>query len=581
MTDLDIDIPGRRGAARFLAVAAVSWGVVVAVMLAGGVLLTNDGPCHLFAGWVHANIKDPELGFADFFLLHLPPTSRGFLDVFSPLYALAYDWKFAYVVTQITCTTAWIVGGLLVANALTGRSSIAHLIIVFCSLQTAYYLGFFPFILGGGLAFVGLGLWMKLREHLLWGAALAAACFFLAARCHVFVAALIGVLLAADALSRGRRTTLVASLVGLPVVWVLVETWSALPPSAGGTVYVDGWERFAQLPDAFIPGPFWKTWPPLLLVLAGFAQGRTTPRRAMLIAGLIILVAGIALPRDFLGWQFGGWRFLPVAAVVGWSFLPAPSSWAGRGLLALIAASQLGWSLWFHLDQHKKNAPLLAAMEKIPPSPLFRYPIIRIPHENIIYQMSAHIHLGQMVTMFAGGASYYGHHSSPAYHAVLLKDGPVIPAGADMSPHRVPGDVGDDNMALVMTRAARFDGIIYYGHPTEVDYLKQIGYEVVFQEAGLIVANLVGCPLTINVDNATSPVTVSVGFEPGREPVHEFTLVPDAETTTYSHTIERLPCGERWVKAEGANLRCDKVTGSGANLGCTLRKPSPGASQEP
>ncbi|MDP2342882.1 MAG: hypothetical protein Q8O67_18145 [Deltaproteobacteria bacterium] len=554
--------------------AVLAWVAVVVVIAIGGFLPTNDGPCHLFAGWVRANFADPHLRYFDFFWLHDPPTARGFIDIFIAAFALIPNEETAYFITVSICVTTWCVGGLLTASALASRVSITHLLIVACSLQTSFYMGFFPFILGGGLAFVGLGLWLRLQDRLWLATLLAAFCFFLSARCHIFAAGLVGLLLAADALSRGLRATLAGTVVGLPLCLVVFQMLDHLRSSKSDVLYTEGWERLTQFPDAFIPGPWWKTWPPLLLVVVGFAQGRGSARRGVLFVGFLLLIAAVVLPRDFLGWQFAGWRFLPIAAVVGWAFVRVPASKVGQVVLLAVGVSQLAWSAWFHLDQQEKNAPLLAALKKLTPHPMFRFPIVRVRPDDIVYGMNPRLHLGQLVTMRTGGTIFYGHHLSAAYHALLLKDGPVLPDTKDMNPTHFIGQPGDASMSLMMTRAARFDGITYYGYPDEADYLRKIGYDVVFQEGGLIVADLIGCPLTINMKNVTSPVTVAIGFENGNTPINEFTLNPGVETS-YSHTIDRIPCGRRWLIAAGPRQECSKIIAEGASLDCTLKERAP------
>jgi hypothetical protein len=342
--------------------------------------------------------------------------------------------------------------------------------------------------------------------------------------------------------------------------------------SPGDVFYVDGFDRLTQLPDAFIPGPFWKTWPAFALVLVGFFQGRRSPRRGLLFVGFLFLMLAMVLPRDFLAWQYAGWRFLPVAAVVGWAFLRVPSSWPGRVVVVAVAVAQLGWSAWFHLDQREKDAPFLQALEKIPPAPMFRFSILRVPPDNIVYEMNPFIHFAQMVTMRTGGSTYYGHQMTPAYHWILLKDGPLIPEAATMAHKTIVGAAGDAAMSLMMTRAARFDGLVYYGYPEEADYLRKIGYQIVFQEGGLIVADLVGCPVTLSVHNVTSPVTVAVGFENGIEPLAEFTLTPGADTS-YSQTLDRVPCGRRWLSVSGEKQGCAKSFGDDA-VSCALTAPA-------
>ena len=393
-------------------------------------------------------------------------------------------------------------------------------------------------------------------------------CFFLSARCHIFGAGLVGLLLAADAFSRGRRAVVAGVVVGLPVCWVVSQMTGS--PAGSELAYGDSWERLQQFPDSFIPGPFWKTWPPLLVGVVGLVQGASTPRRAVAFAAFLFLVAAVVLPRDFMGWQFAGWRFLPVAVVVGWMFLRLPSSAAARAALVIIGASQLVWSAWFHLDQQARNRPLLEALNTLTPHPLFRFPIVRVNDDNPVYNMSPFLHMGQLVTMRTGGAIYYGHHINPVAHFLLLKDGPVLPTRNDMTPAHIPGAVGDANMKLMMTRAARFDGIAYWGYPEEAAWLRSVGYNIVAQEGGLIIADLVGCPLTINLKNVSSPVTVSVGYEDAGAPVHEFTLVPGSETT-YSHQIEKFPCGRRWLSARGEAQQCERVKADGPTLECTLR----------
>ena len=563
---------------RFLACAVAMWIVVVTVIASGGPLLTNDGPAHFFGAFVHANIDQPALGFADHYLLHLPPSSRGFVDLFLPLYELLDKEQSTYTLTVVVCVTIWMIGALFAAVQIHGTASASQLVIVCFAFQTAYFFGLFPFILGTGFAFLGLGLWMRCSARPWFGTFLAGSCFFLAARCHVVAAAAVGLLLAADAISRGRRIALIGALAGLPVCWVVFELRQRVASSAAEIFYTPLLERLQHFPDGFIPGPFWKTWPALVLVIAGFVLGRRTPRRALALVAAGLLAVSIVLPRDFMGWQFAGWRFIPIAAVVGLALLPVPATWWGRVVVASIGALQLGWSAWFHHDQRRESAPLLAAIETIEPKPRFRFPIVRHQADNSVYFMSPNIHLGQLVTARTGGAIFFGHDTSLAYHFILLKDGPVIPEAAKMSVGLLPGLPGDAMMSRLMTRAARFDGVVYYGFPEEAAYLRTLGYEITFASGRLIVADLVGCPLTLQVEGATEPVTVAVGLGGVNEPVSQFTVNPGG-VPDHSHTIERFPCGARWMTVSGAHQRCTRVEGEVAVLRCTL--PAAASTQTP
>lgn len=564
---------------RFVTLAALAWIVVVAIVWSsGGHLLTNDGPAQLFSGFVEAELHNPALRFADYYQLNIPPSSRGFRDLFLVFYRWLKTWETAYLISVTCCLTLWIVGALFLAVTISGRRSITHILLVFLSLQTSYYFGFYPFILGMGFCFIGLGLWLTFAERPALATLLAMLCFFLGARCHVVAAGIVGVLVAADALSRGKRATLCGALVGLPVVWVLFELRQRIAGSPADVFYGPLIERILRFPDGFIPGPAWKTWPAFVVVIVGFVQAcRARPRhKAIMLTAFALVLVALAVPRDFLGWQYASWRFLPIACVVGVAFLEVPRTWIGRTLVAGVGASQLVWAGWFHLDQRAEYAPFFAAIEKIGPKPAFRFPIIRAPAQQTIYQMSPDLHLGQLVAMRTGGATYYGHDHHPGQHSILIFDGPLLPTAADVTARRVPGRPGDVAMAAALTRAARFDGVIYYGFADEADYLRKTGYQIVFQDGPLIVADLVGCPLEIVVENATSAVTVAVGFEGTGEPVHEFSLVPGA-TSTHSHVIERFPCGRRWLTVKGEQQRCDKgrVVGTGPSLRCVLAAAPP------
>lgn len=563
----------------YFAIVFGIWVFTVFVISWTGFLFTNDGPCHLFGALVNQEYDNPALDFSRYYFPSRPASSRGFVEIFDLFYSLSGQWMFAYQATVISCVTVWFVGTLSFAWVCCGEGRWPHLLLASFGFQTAYLMGTFPFLLGTSLAFLGFALWRHFESrHAVVAVVAAAVVFFFAARCHVFAAGVVGLLLGVDALSRGVKSTARAAIIGLPVL--LVGFQSRAPTAHGWNgVYSPFPLAFTHLPDAFIPGPVWKTWPVLLLILyfAYTARGAKTQRMLWISAILCIFLTAI-LPRDFLSWEYAGWRFLPVGCVVALALAPDARAALVKAAVGAALALQLGWSTWFLVDQQEANAPLLGAIGALEPAPRQRFPIVRAQPRKMPLGISSYIHFGQMVTIETGGQIFYGHDTNPLFHWILLKDGPVIPEGANMLPQFALGKPGDATFDEAVSRASRFEGVAYYGYAEDAAFLTQAGYRITFQRDRLILADLVGCPLSVQVDGATAGVDVDVGFGRAAEAVSTFHLEP-GDQRSHTLTVDRFLCGERWVRVRGAHQRCDAR--GGASLVCTLEPAEPAAGLSP
>ena len=180
------------------AFAALAW-----VVTGAGLLLSNDGPAHLYAWYALAHIDDPK--FAPFVVANPLLTYRGFATIFA-LADAALGWRNAFIACNVLVALAYAGGFLAVVIAARERSAQAAVTIptarwpmgllgIAFALQLPFYIGLLQYQLGTAFGLFAIAWWLRRRLSLVDHAVLAAL-LYAAAAVHTFAAVLGGLVCA-------------------------------------------------------------------------------------------------------------------------------------------------------------------------------------------------------------------------------------------------------------------------------------------------------------------------------------------------------------------------------------------------
>jgi hypothetical protein len=231
--------------------------VAVAVGLAAWALpatLTNDGPNHLLAAWMH-HVDAIGQSIGTRYGLAVPPTSRGFNEFTRLLLALGLDLPTAAHVAPLACVA--LLAAASVAFIRSQGSKVATAAALALPLCKHLCLGFYPFLLGMAFGLIALASLTALRGRSpLLRIAVCAALFFVAARCHVVAAAVCGlVAFVLEVAAAGWRGGVLAAVVGVPALIVVAQVREVTRPLDAVFSKTPFPERLAGLPDALLADP--------------------------------------------------------------------------------------------------------------------------------------------------------------------------------------------------------------------------------------------------------------------------------------------------------------------------------------
>ncbi len=234
------------------------------------------------------------------------------------------------------------------------------------ALSWELYMGFFPFTVGSALGLLVLALAVAWREPARLRPVVLAFLLFLQAICHVFTAALTGLVLAALLVARtpggwrarareGLRVALIgAPAAGILLVAVLDRGSQVSTPFAHETLVQPLLMSLAELPRLVAPGPWWRGL--LLLLVVGVAVvlgalrlGRKEANATdatFLVAGVTLLAAGALTPLHVPGWQFFSPRFLLLGVFLCLATIPVERLGRPELVVGLAAASLSFSAVW-------------------------------------------------------------------------------------------------------------------------------------------------------------------------------------------------------------------------------------------
>jgi hypothetical protein len=584
-----------------LSAAVVGLAVLLALVLsASGPFLSNDGPTHAYAAYVHAHFDDDALAFPRFVTLNDPPTARGY-DLIFRAFEPALGPVGAMHAAAIVVAELWALAFVAFTAALCRRRAAVGLLGFPCALQSTLYLGFFPFVLGSAFAFLTLAVFVR-RPVRIVDALAAGALLFLAARCHPIAAglggALAGVVALAQRTSSARlRSLALLFLASTPALWSM---WSARGAAADHIGTTDVWwssalERTLFVLHGFQPGGAWRPLFALALALAGVAILAARARRreapavevALGAAALVLLTISTALPRDFMQWQLASTRLLPMATMILFALLATET--LSRRVRAAVAVAAVVYSMtsfaWGAATQRavaQATRHARAGLGNVRPDPRDWLPlVVEVEGDQGPWDIEGFaplFHVADLYAMELGGVSLFSQSYFPSIHGVLR----AHPSRGETPPtqdyawrvHLAPPALRADALRRALAVASTHEGIIMYATPADVSAAVDAGFRASYNNGKLFIGRFEGCTGTWSVDGFVGtdrPLRVQLGWWPRRTPTLS-TMVAAAN----AHDQVALGCGDVWLAiegrrcAEGVPVRATFTPNGNNALRCTL-----------
>jgi hypothetical protein len=546
-------------------VTVLAAGLLLASAATLNVALTNDGPNHLLAAWVH---HQSDLGgVSEFYALAVPPTAHGFHEVARTLLAVGVDvWTTGQLAVVVSVAfLAFAMASFVWVNG--GRAALpVAFALPLCKLLL---LGLFPFISGlaVGLFAVVAARGLSRRPGPL-RAILTAFLLYAAARCHVVAASLCGItLLLLEVGMAGLRGLIFSAAVGTPACAVALEVRNAAGRVAVREELGPTFNRLLELPDASLGGPLWRGgFLLVVLVLAASATLLTRcverSRRVLAGVGLGLIALGACLPRDIAGWQFAGDRPLVLGILCCLPSLDALPTASRRLAGIAVAAWTLASSAWFLtgvLDVSDRLAGTARAALAAQDTGFIRVPLRAGQEEVLAEDYSPLFHIDHLVTMGGGGASIMGQATRDSDHFLRLVAGEEA-----VTPREIPeGPVTKDEplatwdvLPLKLGTMSLVRGLTFVGSAEDVAFLQDVvGYDLVYRAESLAVLRLSGCSVRIELGGAPRAGTISLGYWPSRFAARAYDYSFDSEKKTRTLVVAPLPCGELWVRVDGMDCQ--------------------------
>ncbi len=538
-------------------------------------LPTHDGPQHVFLGHVGNHFADAGAGYDRFLERGHPLTALGFYGLFSTFERLL-PWRSALRAALTVIVLVWGTGHLAFSARLHPRRAALGLLGFATAVSWSLHMGFFSYCLSMGMAFWILALavpsgdrgapaWSPLRRVLL-GALLTATGVV-----HIFGAqvaglGLLAMVLATATPSRRLRELGLLAAMGAPCVLLLMSAESPAVETTS-TTWLDLGQHLTTLPRTFLPGPLWRTWPPVLAGIAGCALALRVARRAwptlsmseraavgLASSAAALLALGLTAPLHLPRWEFFSPRFLAFGVLGGASFLPLERlSKAGHRAavagLSLFTAASLGWGFRASSDLrarsdealsglaapvHRSGPRLILALD--PSAGLSPEPGSSGEDQLIPFLFPLR-NLGSLYAVSQGGIPPYSFVTSPALHPfVLSAEGrrryPPLFDERDQYDPKITSDpeVRRSFITFVAAVGVPFEDIVLAGRPEDGDVLATRGYVADFRNGGLFVGHLEGCPITVEIDTpAPRPEAIfaEVTFPPLPSPAAHQVFPPE------------------------------------------------------
>lgn len=561
-----------RGRLAFGLVFASLCALLVAAVVEPSFLPTNDGPHHVFGAYARAHLEDPALDYARFFDPNVPTTANGFAEIFA-LLEPALGWQRAHAWTLAVIVLVWAAGSLAFVTALEPRRRWLALVVAALALGWPLYLGFFSFVLGGGLALLVLAATLRLghraRTRVILAAAVALIAtvhFLMAALCGAFVLA--ARLAVVDKGARFRELILVI-LTGLPAVLVVLRATGAAASLGDETTVVPWSLRLAALGACTLGGPWWRTLPLIILVVAAALllarRARSPLERALGGTAVLLCLTPLWLPWHVLGWQHAAVRPLPLAAAVLVALVPVERwSRAARAALATACALFALGATWWARDLGLRAAReiddvLAAAAAPVPRPAGYRWAFflssLPVEKDAGLLRWDPQRGLGSLFALTQGGFVAYSHVVSPQAHTVLLKDeqarelAPPPVRSREVTPLRALDDDGRRRALLesLVSKAVQVDGVIVAERPADHEVWRRRGFTVDGEVGRVLLARFTGCSLKVEVEAAAeAEAEREVTTTPA--PIVPGALARTDVVPAGGAILERLPCGLVEVK---------------------------------
>jgi hypothetical protein len=593
-------LDGERSAKTVLALAILGSVGLVLALLSAPYLATNDGPQHIFFGYLENHFDDAARSYDVFLARGQPVTSLGFTLLFATL-ELAMSWQSALSLAQIIMALVWAWGFMTFCRAIhPGRAAIGLLGFA-CALQWPLYMGLFSFFLGTGFGFWTLALAVGQRQWTLRHRVYLAVLLFLQGIMHLFTAQAVGLVLifiVAFRHEKGRKLRELGALflIGVPVLLLTFATASneSLVTQLEPEQWLAWSDRIRLLAAAVVTGPAWRSWPLVFVALSGLtvlllrslrsdaalpslgiepSEPVRGDERGLASAAALLLVLGLTLPLHVKGWEFFSPRFLPIGLMLGAACVPLERMSRRAHDRWLVAVTAFGtaaifWAWDFHRDLYERAKPALAGLD----APLERSgPRLAIVLDPWIGQprskdwTSADVpfltplqNLGKLYAVAQGGIPSWFFASRPSLHPfVFSPDGrrrypPVHDAIGILSPEIL----NDPNargqlMSFLASHGSRFEDVILWGEPGDVEVLLARGYQADVQRGGLAIARFVGCPVRFRLLPARpfdDPLVIQCGYDPQRPPTSEHVLPPGAWPPDGILEVDRCLCGSAWYR---------------------------------
>ena len=568
-----------RADALLLALALASAVVLAAVLWAWGLPLSNDGPSHVFAAWVHNHYADPALAYPEHYVLTSPATSRGFVEVQRVLEPL-FGWRTAWRLNVLLACELWALAYFAFVLALDPKKRVAALLGFPFALQTSVWFGLMPFVYASALAFVALALWLcaprtqqtraallgpdvpSVRAH-----ALLALLLFASAGVHVFPAVVAGVALAAMTVARVPRRALpraafVLALVGAPAIAVAMQSLGSVAGDAADPTWRTLDERFLYIARWFQAGPWWRPAAALALAISGIVAAalaararRVRPEVTALVAlSVVAMAATLVLPEDFGGWQLAGARLAPFG--IGWAAACAPVDARSKLVRTLAtvavgayASASFAWAWAWHAELREENAPALAALD-LSPRPRTWDSIVLRNDRAPVSRFAPLLHIGQLYGLALGGGALYGHDTIPSVHH-LRSLAPYVAPRIDLWVDAVRRpETRAAALRRLLEAASEHDGLVLVGDRTDMEAAHSAGWTADFENDDVFIGKFVGCRGSVQIIDAPASVAVEVGWWPLRTASQTFQYGPGPGVPD---TIALAPigCGDLWIRVLG------------------------------
>jgi hypothetical protein len=269
-------------------------------------------------------------------------------------------------------------------------------------------------------------------------------------------------------------------------------------------------------------------------------------------------------------------RFSPMAAVVLVLLLPV-ERWSPRirraGLVALLAyavASNL-WALRYNLQLNHASRDLLSGLDVPLRRNGMRLPLIIEPRagepqdkaSRTIPYATANWNIGSLFAVEQGGVPAWSFTEFANLHALVWR----WPEQQGLRPPRpargfewwlsesevlnVPG-ARKAAVSHLLSYAPYYQDVIFFGRPEEVDWLRERGFDIDYQRAGLAIARFRACPAQLEIAPGPSghaATIIQFGWAPATQPTFSTSLPAQPESQEVRRwSLPECPCGEVWFR---------------------------------